>query len=388
VAILATEVRRHSHAQHFLDRFVEGYGWQGRHHRPPFAVSLFVDQFPDGDLARDRVRRFKLPLHATVAEALTWGGSKLAVDGVLIIGEHGSYPSNAKGQRLYPRYKWFREVAQVFEASGRSCPVFNDKHLSTRWEECQEMVETSRRLGFAFLAGSSLPVTWRIPPLDLPSGSEVEECVCAAYGGVDSYDFHALETAQCMVERRAGGEMGVQSLHAMRGAKVWDFLRGRPRTQSLLLSALARSHTLRPSDGFTTAAPSLEHAAAKAPDAVAYVSTHRDGLENTMLLLNGLVSDFNVAVRLKGSGRVVSTQMYLPMPGSVVTTANFFNPLVHHVEDMVHSGKAAYPVERTLLTSGQVIFGVESLYRGEVPLLTPELAVTYSAPAESSFWRA
>ena len=162
VAILATEVRRYSHAQHFIDRFLEGYGWHGQHHRPSMdLVSLYVDQFPNGDLSRDRERRHSARIYPTIAEALTLGSSKLAVDGVLIIAEHGRYPRNDKGQTLYPRHKFFKQVVSVFEASGRAVPVFNDKHLSTDWKECVEMVEDSKRLGFAFLAGSSFR-SWRI----------------------------------------------------------------------------------------------------------------------------------------------------------------------------------------------------------------------------------
>src|SRR5438046_2605398 len=47
IAILATEVRKLSHPQHFIDRFLEGYGWQGKHHYPPMELAaLYVDQFP------------------------------------------------------------------------------------------------------------------------------------------------------------------------------------------------------------------------------------------------------------------------------------------------------------------------------------------------------
>src|SRR5687767_13153076 len=50
IALIATIVRKYSHAQHFIDRFTEGYGWHGRWHRPEVdLVSLYVDQFPAGD---------------------------------------------------------------------------------------------------------------------------------------------------------------------------------------------------------------------------------------------------------------------------------------------------------------------------------------------------
>src|SRR5687768_11948364 len=115
VAFLGTEVRRHSHAQHFLDRFTQGYTWGGRWQAPRAEVaSVYIDQFPEGDLARERIARHKLRQFPTIAEALTLGGSNLAVDGVLIIAEHGEYERNEKGQTLYPRYKWFKEIVKVF----------------------------------------------------------------------------------------------------------------------------------------------------------------------------------------------------------------------------------------------------------------------------------
>jgi hypothetical protein len=387
VALLATEVRRHSHAQHFIDRFLEGYGWEGRWHEPAVKLaSLYVEQFPPEDLARDRSRRFEVPIYPSVAEALTCGTEKLAVDGVVIIGEHGKYPKNEKGQTLYPRYKWFKEIVKVFEESGRVAPVFNDKHLSTTWAECAEMVGDARRLNFAFLAGSSLPVTWRIPSIDLPSGTPLEESLCICYGGVDSYDFHGLETAQCMSERRRGGESGVKSVHALRGEKLWEALAARESTVRLFEAALARSHTVRAPEGYTITQPSIELARKATPDAVGYFIQHNDGLLTTMLMCNGLIRDFVYAGRTPNE--IVSCQMHLPMPLHISTTADFFNPLVHHIEQMVLTGRVPYPVERTLLTSGMTLFAVESLHRGQQKIATPEMDISYRVARSSTFWRA
>ena len=113
-------------------------------------------------------------------------------------------------------------MTDVFRKDGRSVPVFNDKHLSWKWEWAKEMVDISRELRLSrSSAGSSLPVTWRMPSIDMPYGAEVEEVLCVAMGGVDSYDFHALEVIQCMAERRRGGETGVAALQALRGDAVW-----------------------------------------------------------------------------------------------------------------------------------------------------------------------
>ncbi len=388
VAFLATEVRKHSHAQHFIDRFLEGYGWHGRWYHPEVRLaSLYVDQFPEGDLARDRAKRFGVPIFPTVEEALTLGGSKLAVDGVVIIGEHGKYEKNAKGQTLYPRYKWFKQTAQVFEASGRGVPVFNDKHLSTTWPECAEMVAEARRLDFPFWSGSSLPVTWRIPSIDLPLETPLQESVCLCYGGVDSYDFHGLETAQCMSERRRGGESGVKSVLALRGAKMWEFLSQRPGTVRAFESAMMRSHTLRPPEGFTVARPTVAWARQASPESIGYFIEHTDGFHTAMFLCNGLLRDF-VYAGLKRDGGLVSCQMHLPMPNHISTTADFFNPLMNHAEKTILTGKVPFPVERTLLTSGMTLFAVESLHRGGQRVETPEMNVPYRVPETSTFWNA
>ena len=389
IAILATEVRKYSHAEHFIDRFLEGYGWHGRHHRPEIELaSLYVDQFPEGDLTSDRARRHRVKVFPTVAEALTLGRSQLAVDGVLIIAEHGLYPRNERGQTLYPRHRFFAETVRVFEASGRSVPVFNDKHLSTDWRQCVEMVETAKRLRFPFMAGSSLPVTWRIPSIEIPIGAPLAESVCVCYGGLDSYDIHGLETAQGMSERRAGGESGVRSVQALRGRAVWNELAGREETQRLFFAALSRSFTCKAPMNGTVGVPDLDWVRKNCPSPVAYFYEHVDGFRTSVVMANGLIGDFNYAGLRKDTGEILSCQMYLPMPPALSTQADFFNPLVNNIERMILEGAAPYPVERSLLCSGMLIAALDSLYRGQALRPTPELSVAYPAPAASTYWRA
>jgi hypothetical protein len=248
------------------------------------------------------------------------------------------------------------------------------------------MVDDSRRLGFPFLAGSSLPVTWRLPQIEMPLDAPLVESVCVGYGGVDSYDFHGLETAQCMSERRQGGERGIRRVHALRGAAMWQALAAddREATRRLMVSALNRSHNLPVETGYPSDAVTFEWARKTFPDMLAYFIDHVGGFRTTLFL--AAIRDFNYA-GLRDDGQVVSCQMYLPMPGHGSTTADFFNPLVRHIEDLILDGRANYPVERTLLTSGMVIAAVDSLHRGQTPVETPEMDVVYRAPRESQFRR-
>jgi hypothetical protein len=388
IAFLGTEVRTHSHAQHFLDRHAMGYTYGGKWQAPRFDIaSVFIDQHPEGDLAPSRIEKYKLNSFSSIEEALTLGTSKLAVDGVVIIAEHGKYPDNEKGQRRYPRYDWFKKVVKVFEASGRSVPVFNDKHLSTVWSECVEMVEDSKRLGFPFLAGSSLPVTWRMPSIDMPIDTPLKESVCVCYGRPDSYDFHGLETAQCMSERRKGGEVGISRVAALRGENLWQTLRMEKYkdTRRLIAAALTRSHNLPVDTGYPTAPVSVEWAEKALTDSIGYLIEHRDGFKTTMLM--SPIRDFNYAGLRADNDEIVSCQMYLPMPTHGSSTADFFNPLARHIETLVIENQSPYPVQRTLLTSGMVIAGVDSLFHESKVIETPEMAVKYSVKPDSHYWR-
>jgi hypothetical protein len=122
-------------------------------------------------------------------------------------------------------------------------------------------------------------------------------------------------------------------------------------------------------------------------DPVAYHYQHADGPRATMILMSGLVRDFNFAAVLEGSSEPFSTQMYLPMPDGRTTLANFFSPLVNCMEQMFLTGKPPYPIERTLLTTGLTAAGVDSLYDAQKRLQTPHLAIRYQAGPASTFWR-
>ena len=391
LAAVVTAYRKYLHPQHVVDRFLDGYGWGGTYHHPQMdLVSLYVDQKGEGDVFEDRLDRHpSLKLYPTIAEAVTRGTSKLAVDGVVVVGEHGNYPLSPTGIEMHPHFEFFEQITKVFRDSGRSVPYFNDKELSWKWEWCKQMVDTSHELGFPLQGGSSLAVTWRVPSVEMPLGTTIREAISIGYGGIASYDFHALETIQCMVERRKGGETGVEWLQTYRGDSFWKAHREGLWSHALFKAALSRSDTLKPGNSsFSDIFPTVEQLQAMVPDPVAYHYQYRDGLRATMLLLNGLVRDFTFAATIEGQPKPFSTQMYLPMPDGRTTLASFFTPLVHNAELMFLSGKAQYPIERTLLTSGLLIAGVESNNKGLQRIETPNLAAVHYQPnPDSTFWR-
>jgi hypothetical protein len=386
IAIVTTVYKYLSHAQHMGDRFLVGYPHNGRWHRANMkVVSLYVDQRPEGDQSEARAKEFGFQVYPTIAEALRCGGERLAVDAVLIIGEHGDYPRNDKGQVLYPRYEFFKQCVEVFDKDGRAVPVYNDKHLSYNFEKAKWMVDQSRRLKFPMLAGSSLPVTWRLPDIELPLGCEIEDALMVGVGGSDAMDYHALEAMQCMIERRKGGETGVRAVEMIEGDAVWKAGEEGRWSKQLLTAALSRSDTpqgLTLKDGRTQDLAGNGELQKLVARPAAYFIEHADGLKTTLLMLNGAVQDYNFAARVKGTG-VVSTQFLLTPTPNVTYSAC----LVSKIEEMFETGRAPYPVERTLVVSGMLESCLTSKAQEHRWLETPHLAVRYKAPAQSQHSR-
>ena len=119
------------------------------------------------------------------------------------------------------------------------------------------------------------------------------------------------------------------------------------------------------------------------PDPAAYMIEYNDGTRATLLMLNGALADYDLAVKVKGRPDPLSMQFLLPPTPNVAYSA----PLMDYVARMIETGRAAYPVERTLLVSGVLESCLDSRTNGEKPLDTPHLDVRYESPRESLFAR-
>jgi len=102
-----------------------------------------------------------------------------------------------------------------------------------------------------------------------------------------------------------------------------------------------------------------------------------------VLLLNGHISDFCFAGKVKGEAKPASCLFQLPAPPG----AKYFDCQVASIEKMFETGRPPYPVERTLLTSGILDFCMDSHYRRGPRVETPDLDVRYQAPPDSGFFR-
>jgi len=392
LAVIATAYHYLSHAYHIVGRFLDGFPLHDGQalHRPDFAIaSLFIEQTPANDLGREKARRHGVRLAPNVVDALTLGAGKAQVDGVLLIAEHGEYPFNAKLQKLYPRGRLFREVLDVVVASGRPVPIFIDKHLSYDAAEGRRMFEAARAAKVPLMAGSSLPVTWRLPAVEVPIGLPWREAVVASRGEIEIFGFHALEALQCMAERRdrRGKPQGIAAVACLEGEAVWDAMKKGAVSTELLDAALARSHSLNPGDVRQNTRDFVPPPGRPSflPAPVAFLLEYADGFRAAALILNGHVDDTTFAARIdRQADPIASTLFYLPAPPG----ASFFTPLVLRIEDFLRTGRPPYPVERTLLTGGALDALLESRLRRGARIETPDLAgVDYEAPADSGFIR-
>ncbi len=368
VAAIVTEYRWYSHADVICGRLLGGNSANNRW-RPPRTklVSLYRAQVPSNDMGADMSARYGFQLYGSIRNALTLGGNSLAVDAVVFIGEHGDYPTNDVGQKLYPRYELFSQILDIYEENKRGVPTLFDKHFSYDWIKAKELFDRSRKLGFPLIAGSSVPLTLRLPDIQPDLGTPMKEAVAVGYGPTDAYGFHLLEILQCMVERRKGGETGVREVEMIEGDQVWAWMEGqgswaRPLVESAFSSGpSSQKGTLR----------------SQAKDPIVIRMDYNDGFKAAALLLSPSQVDWTFAARLEGQAEPIHTLFWphtdRPLP--------HFDGFVRCAEETFATGKELYPPDRTLLTTGVLSFAFESRRR-KAPVATPELDVTYQTPED------
>jgi hypothetical protein len=374
VAAVLTEFSYRSHAHVILENFLEPYLFNGKLTSSGMDVaSFYVDQFSDRDMAREVAAKYKIKIYPTISAALCLGGENLAVDAVLSIGEHGKYPINEKGQQEYPRKRFFDEIVAVFRRSGRVAPIFNDKHLSYRWDWARDMVDTAGRMKIPFMAGSSVPLAQRRPPLEIPRGAKITEAVSIHSGPVESYDFHGLEVLQSMVESRRGAETGIARVQFLQGEALWkaasDGLWSPDLAQAALSSDLpvpnaSAADLIRPPNQGTAF---VHHA---------ILVQYRDGLRAIVLgVTGGGGIKWHFACRLAGERKLLATSFYV----GPWQNRNLFKALSHAIQTHFRDRRPPYPVERTLLTTGALAAAMDSRFEGGRALDTPQLNMAYKA---------
>ncbi len=328
----------YSHADVILSKFVRGFPTDDHGVVAPRTkiVHAWLDQVHAKDMGLPLFWRNGVTVHPSIRAALTGGeGKELAVDGVLLIGEHGDYPHDEYGRHMYPRRYLFEQICGVFAETGQVCPVFNDKHLGCTWADAKWMVDRARSLGVPFMAGSSLPVGHRRPWLELPRGCRITEALSIGFGGVEAYGYHAIETLQCMVERRGDGETGVAAVTYLEGAEVWRAIDDGTISKELFEQSLARIEEQQEGPVRETCTQPM-----------AYLFEYRDGLRAATVMLNPTVKAWAFGGYVDDALQTCEVYLQHDYPHS------HFNYLSLNIEEMFVTGRPSWPVERTLLTTG------------------------------------
>jgi len=383
LAVVSTVYYAPSHSDVIVSRWLEPlptdreFGWPAPGHDRPRTdiASAYIAQFPENDIGRDILKRHNVPLFSTVREALTLGGDSLAVDRVLLIGEHGDYPLNEYSQKMYPRRELFDEIVEVFRSSGRSVPVFCDKHLSYNAASALHMVATARELNFPLMAGSSISIGGFLNPWMMPEGASLREGLGLYYGGLEAYGYHSIDFLQSLVAKRAGGEAGIESVTAYYGDGFWEAEKTGAWSAELMETALQQAHNCEAGnyrDNLT---------GPKAPEPfgdqwpAAYCFRHRDGLRTTHLLMTGHIKDFAAAVQ-EENGAIHGGCSRCSTNGKNNYYAHFA-ALSALIEEFMLTGKSPFPVEHYLLSTLAIDAAVRALKQPGQTLETPDLAISY-----------
>jgi hypothetical protein len=367
VAAIVTTYFHNSHADVIVSRLLQSMTLDDKGEQSTLRLaSLYIDQPADSSVGLGIARQHHIPIYKTPAEALTLGGKSLAVDGVLLIGEHGKYPLSDTGQVTFPKRRLFSEILAVCDASGRVVPVYTDKHLADNWQDAKWLYDQARKRGMPLMAGSTLPLTWRYPPVDVRRGARISEIVATAYGSLEAYGYHGLEIIQCLAERRAGGETGVQSVQFFEGPRVWQAIASGAISRELINAATSkRRHSLGKSG---------EPLESLLKDPALVVITYRDGLKAGLLWAANLI-DFTAAWREADSGKIESTLFWTQEARPFM----HFTYLDKGIEQMIQTGKPTWPVERTLLVTGVLnAYFISKKERGR-RIETPYLDVHYQS---------
>jgi hypothetical protein len=333
-----------SHADWIVNKLLDGYWWHGAHTPSRVeVVSVYIHQLDTSMLGQKVCKAKNIPIFKTGKEAVTLGGKELVVDGVVIVAEHGNYPTDLKGHWLLPRWWIYQQVIQVFEHSKRSVPVFNDKHLSYNWDDAKWMFDKSRELNFPLTGGSSIPTYFRKPEIELAIDTPIKNSIVVGNTTDEGAIFHCIDVLQAFVDRRKGGETGVQAVQSIRGPETWAWVE-RNAWAGNLLEAVRERFDLK-----------LGHLQERRKPNVCVVE-YNDGSKAAVISGEGV--GWTYAGEIEGQKEPTIVSM-LGWPGPI-SQYHAANAHEHWIIEMMLTGKEPFNAERLLLSTGIVNYYMES----------------------------
>jgi len=364
-----------SHADWIVNKLIDGYWWDGAYTESRVeVVSVYIHQLEASGLGQKVCKAKNIPIFKTVGEAVTLGGKELAVDGVVIVAEHGEYATDLKGHWLLPRWWIFQQVIQVFEQSKRSVPIFNDKHLSYNWDDAKWMFDKSRELNFPLTGGSSIPVYYRKPEIELDIDTPIKNSIVVGGTGDEGAIFHAIDVLQAFVERRKGGESGVKTIQSIRGPESWKWVE-RNQWASKLLDSVAKSFDFKP--GYFQESPQTNIC----------VIEYNDGTKAAVIGGRGVGWTYAGEIAGKNEPTIISMLGW----AGPYDQYHASNAQPHWITEMMLTKKEPFNAERLLLSTGITNFYMESNWEGSKysavgrRLETPALNIKYRSTRGAQF---
>ena len=372
IAFLLDEFASPSPGQQLLDRFLIGYPRDGALHTlEDAAVSAYLAVSAESTFGM-REEEFDLEVAPTAERAVAGAGA------VVVVSRRPGAVANEAFLRI--ALEQAPEGAACFVHGVLANSLASARHFAAK--------AASRRI--ALLAGTPLCVTWRLPPVDLTPGTPLTEALIvvqvnpvaiqatppsppATLGGAE---LQALDGLLPVLERRRGGESGIRSVRFLEGKGLWRAGEKGQWSWPLLAAALSRSHTPQGDavlDGRTQDLAGLGLVPKLARGPRGWLLEHCEGLRTAILVLDGVVADFNFAVRAQ-SGEVLSAQLFrAPTPAE-----HHFSRLAAVMEEFFRGASPPWPVQRNILIAGLLEkFHKPSSLSG-LRQETPELNIAYS----------
>jgi len=333
IAFVVEEFSVPSPAQQLLDRFLIGYPRDGRFHRPEGCrVAAHLTPGANDVELRRRAGDFGLTLAGSVKEAVA------DADGVVIVWRDTGAVANDAVLR------------EVLECAAGKTVCFVHGVLAESLSGARAMMKLAASRNIALLSGTPLGVTWRLPEFKLPAATVLKEALVVVQGDAPSGELDGLECLAPVIEGRRGGEVGWRRIRHLEGPAVWRGGDEGAWSWPLLASAISRSDMPQGdavTDGRTQDLVGLGLVPKLAQSPRAWLIEHQDGLRSSILVLDGVVGDYNFAVQTAG-GRIYSAQIYRPpSPGQ-----HHFSELARALEELLRSGSSPWSAGRSVLIAG------------------------------------
>lgn len=379
IALLTTTWWLNSHADLFGSKILEGYLHDGGDGPDLELASTYIDRPEErGAHGTEVCKAHGVPVYERLLDALTLGGTTLAVDGVIICACQGDYPRDALWRPLRPARQFWELCALAFRTAGRGVPVFFSKQIAPTFADARAIVDQAAALNVPLLSGSNMTCTYRGDDLRLQGGGRYGHFVAAGASQFTRTNFehfvpHTLDCLQSQAERRAGGPTGVRAVTCRTDSGMWDLYDQAGMPPRALESLVARMPA--------GVMQQMREGSAGHPDSGIIVIEYRDGTKAVVLHLDGGVDRTRlrcwVAALPPGNvaPEVVSFECQSRSP------FGHFSYQLRDVDRLFQTGVPPYPIGRQLVGAGILDAALRSRAAGGVRVETPELNLVYTAPA-------